>query len=221
MNQEKLNMHRKNYIILPFIFLISCQTQFDWDNPLDPAGNNYQPPETNNRVLIIDFEKDINKSLWGWAHYDTTINNGQLIKDIIQDSNDINRNHVLKLVYDVTNVSSQAIWIQPLGSTTEGDTIGSFNPVVVDLKYFTFYAKGEKGGEKFWVTITDINEHNTDPAPDRLPLTTKWVKYRIPLFELFTPSIEPKQLISFDITFDYSLSPPNGTIYVDDFAFEW
>lgn len=209
---------------LPFIliWILSC-TQPDYNNPFDPAGDKFQPTGEK-RVIIINFEGDPSKSQWGWEQFLLETNNGKIDSAYIQDPLDEKRGQVLKINYDVSaNDSSVAFWFQLLGSSDEGDDKGLFNVKTMGLRYLSFYARGEQGGERFQITFNDVDKNFTSPPYiiDR-PLTVDWDKYRISLSgDLITKSVDPKSITHFDITFFNGIGPSKGIIFVDDFMFEW
>lgn len=173
------------------------------------------------RVIIVDFENDSTQSVWGYRHSEFTKNGGQIIKTYLTAASVGNRmSRVIRLDYDVSNNdSTQAVWLQPLGSTDKG----VFNAKTMGLKSLTFYARGAVGGESFLVTMTDENENNTEGGPQPV-LTTSWTQYRLPLSSLVTlrnGSVDLSTIISFDFTFYNSTGPSRGSIFVDEFAFEW
>ena len=216
------------YIIIVMV-TVACH-QPDFDSMLDPASENYIPPvpsivETKvPRVLVTDFEGDTVSSIWGYQHSTNVESNSMLTPTYINEAsveNIISR--VMGLHYDVSdNDSSLAYWLQPLGSDNEG----TFNAKTMCLKSLTFYARGAVGGEMFLVTLTDKDGNNTENCDDCKirTLTTNWRQYRIPLSSLSVLSngtLDLQRLGSLDITFDPDVGPPKGTIFVDEFAFEW
>jgi len=202
------------------IALTSCH-KFEHDNVFDPASDKYSPPVAPHRVIVVDFEKDSTRSIWGYRHNEFSKNKGQIIKTYATEASVQNKmTRVIRLDYDVSNNdSSDAGWVQPLCSTDDG----AFNAKTMGLKSLTFFARGAAGGEQFLVTMTDENGNNTEEAP-RPVLTNSWKQYRIPLSSLTTlqsGSIDLRKITSFDFTFYKGLGPSRGTIFVDEFAFEW
>ena len=109
----------------PFITLtlflipyISC-THPDYTNPLDPASKNYTPPQpvVERSVMVVDFENDSTRSIWGYGHDEFGLRGGKIIKSYSSEFIVENKpNRVLQLDYDVSDsLTSQAFWFQPLG----------------------------------------------------------------------------------------------------------
>jgi hypothetical protein len=92
---------------------------------------------------------------------------------------------------------------------------------VSGYKYLSFWAKGEKGGEKLRVIFRDASA--TTYMPEHLydikePLTVEWKRIVIPLNEI--EGVDFKNLVHIGISFGEDIGNKLGTIiYLDDFAF--
>jgi len=92
---------------------------------------------------------------------------------------------------------------------------------VSGYKYLTFWAKGEKGGEKIELLIRDAHALNYMPQLKyKLPdLTTDWQKIVVPL-EGFGGRVDLTQLDNIGIAFGRDVGNMGGEIaYVDSFVF--
>ena len=92
---------------------------------------------------------------------------------------------------------------------------------VSGYEYFTFWAKGEKGGEKMELLIRDAHALNYMPQVKyKLPnLTTEWQKIVVPLRGI-SGGIDLARLDNIGIAFGKDVSNTEGSIaYIDDFLF--
>ena len=92
---------------------------------------------------------------------------------------------------------------------------------VSGYRYFTFWTKGEKGGEKMELLIRDANALNYMPQIKyKLPdATTEWQKIVV-LLEQFKGQIDLTQLDNIGIGFGRDIGNMEGDIaYIDNFVF--
>lgn len=97
--------------------------------------------------------------------------------------------------------------------------VESFN--AAGYKYFTFWVKGEKGGEKMEFLARDAHALNYSPQVKyKLPdATPEWQKITIPLNEL-SSKVDLTKMDNVGIAFGKDVGNITGdTIYLDDFAF--
>ena len=95
--------------------------------------------------------------------------------------------------------------------------------------HFSFWIRGDKGGERFQVGLADKqlamiqDSVKSKPIEDYLPakkVTTEWQKAVVPLSDMF---VDYALLASVSLCFESHLFEEDevqGTIYVDDMAFE-
>jgi hypothetical protein len=92
---------------------------------------------------------------------------------------------------------------------------------VTGYKYLSFWAKGEKGGEKLKVNFRDARAVSYNPQYQyeiKEPLTTEWKRIIVPLNSVYNVDFE--NLVHVGLAFGEDLDNELGTIiYVDDFAF--
>lgn len=92
---------------------------------------------------------------------------------------------------------------------------------VSGYKYLSFWAKGERGGEKLRVIFRDASA--TTYTPEHLyeikePLTAEWQRIIVPLSEI--DGVDFKNLVHIGLSFGEDVGNKLGTIiYLDDFAF--
>lgn len=110
-----------------------------------------------------------------------------------------------------------------LGPTTDITTIPKKveSLDVSGYRYFTFWAKGAKGGERMRVLFRDANALNYMPQTthDLPPLTAEWQKMAVPLSGI-GGQVDLTRLDNIGIAFGNDAGNLKGdTAYVDDFAF--
>jgi len=117
----------------------------------------------------------------------------------------------LQLTYDVTQIDSYA---------------GYWTAIYIDLtdyKALSFWIKGTAGEKGIKVGLKDSFWNETKVLIDDYlssGITTNWQKVVIPL-SAFSNITNWTSMNNISISFDYNLvSPPNGTIYIDEFRFE-
>jgi len=92
---------------------------------------------------------------------------------------------------------------------------------VSGYKYLSFWAKGERGGERLRVIFRDASA--TTYTPEHLydikePLTAGWKRIVVPLDEI--DGVDLKNLVHIGLSFGEDVGNKLGTIiYLDDFAF--
>lgn len=92
---------------------------------------------------------------------------------------------------------------------------------VSGFKYFTFWVKGQKGGEKMEFVARDAHALNYSPqVRHKLPdATAVWQKISVPLNEI-GGKVDLKELDNVGIAFGKDVGNLTGdTVYLDDFAF--
>lgn len=89
---------------------------------------------------------------------------------------------------------------------------------VSDYSYFTLYVKGDKktGRCSFWIELGCAASASRIQVKK---ITDEWQKFKIPLEEF--PDLEDKtKLTELRIIFDQTSSVEDGTVYIDNIAFE-
>lgn len=92
---------------------------------------------------------------------------------------------------------------------------------VSGYKYLSFWAKGERGGERLRVIFRDASAMTYTPEhlyDIKEPLTVEWKRIVVPLNEI--KGVDFKNLVHIGISFGEDVGNKLGTImYLDDFAF--
>ncbi len=201
------------------LMTISCKP-IDYDNQYDPASDNYSPP-VSRIIMVDDFDDGDDINLWGhkFTGYNDTRENGIITTSLSLDNQQpklSGKGYVLKLSYDVTTNSRNVGWGQFLNDFESGTF---FSPQVLGVKTFSFWIRGEKGGEQFYIGFSDASEIASFVAVTEV--TTNWQKVPIALDSFKKQGFNISKLFFFHLNFYTGIMPPTGTIYLDNFAFEY
>ncbi len=218
------------FSLLLLLVIVSCQ-KFEHDNTLDPASDKYVPPQPVEArgVLVNDFDDNLT-NLWGHTYksYVPALRNANIINKLVMELTPDGRTGVvMQLDYDVSaNDSSQAIWYQVLGDTLP--CCGPFNAQTMSLKNLSFFLRGSTGGEKFQVTLIDVDDRYTkSDANTAVTANNSWEKKQIQLSALAIDSdgglVDLRKLSTINFSFYHGRVGPSdkGTVFIDKIMFEW
>jgi hypothetical protein len=218
-------MTKMVFILMPTISMIlynGCNENPVFNNPSDPASNRYSPPASK-IIMVEDFDDGNYANLWSHGPLIYEEAGGKIDTSLIlltQQSWLPVKGYALRLKYDVTRRSSVAAWGQFLN---DFDTGTFFNPRILGLKTFSFWVRGEKGGETFAVKFSDSSEYSYGQMIWNAisPVTTEWQKASFSLNDFEHEGFNHSQLWYFHFNFFDSLTPNSGVIYIDNIAFEY
>jgi len=210
----------------PFLAIVSCALasceQVNYDNQYDPASAKYVPFE---RLPVTDFEDPLNKGKWGWEQFIYPLQGGRIDHEYVVDVVGGRRSRVLKLHYfQKDSVQWVGALEQRLGGPdlARGDTL-TFSLETMRLKNVILSARGETGKEKISVVLFDLR--NRFGNGESRQLDVEYRRLTIPLEPLKMGGIDPTRVFGLEVA--VGLIDPNspnvneGTVYLDDIAFEW
>ncbi len=134
----------------------------------------------------------------------------------------------LKLQYNVTQNDSSHVGWGYLFFEYDSTRREYLFPQALGLKVFSFWVKGENGGERFGVNFIDTAEKSSKPlgvtdSIERKAVSTEWQKMSF-LLDKFegeeNKEFNFSRLKHFNIYFFNGLTPNSGTIFIDNIAFE-
>ena len=199
-----------------FILFIGCKN--------DPINPDNETPF----LLIDDFDDSNSVNIKGDSSLSFANLGGKISYSVVPvdpSSPPPVKGFAIKLDYDVRSQSnSHTGWGYLLQNY---DTTRRFyvDPQALGLKIFSFWVKGEKGGERFVTKFADTSEKTSQELElkDALtPITTsiQWQKVSFSLEKFKKDGFNFTQLKYFLIVFFNSNTPSTGIIFIDYIAFE-
>jgi len=175
-------------------------------------------------VPITNFEDRPDQSIWGLEHGIGDERGGVVTHSVVQGlSSENNPSNILQVDYDVSNNDMSLVaWFQTLGVPTGSGSawISSFNAKAMNIKSLSFFAIGDKGGEKMCIDLLDASGQGSESGVE-ITLTNSWTEYKIILTNTTNGTVNLSELVEFSLTIFNGLGPDTGKFFVDDFAFEW
>jgi len=226
---------KKIAICISLIVLIffNCQSNIDWNNPLDPASPSYK--NKNEQVVMVNnFDQGPEGvNFWGWDTelWSESFNSyGGAIN--FHFSNKVrkgNYGYSYEIIYSTLNHPDEVVgWIHFIGDKVN-PLRGLFNASTLGLNKLTFWIRGDTGGEVCFVSIADGDDIETAEGVNistvllEKKITTTWQKASFELSKLAlgdSINVNLTQLQAFMIEFSAHYGPRQGKVYIDDVAFE-